>query len=437
MQPDFCHLTSFIKINPELKLLISNILTSNDNFWIVGGCLRNSLLHLPQVDIDLACSGDPTSLAQSWSKEISGHWFWLDSKRQQSRVLLQSGLTLDFAPLRSTTIIKDLYLRDFTVNALALPVDESFPDCQYLDPLNGIKHLEEKRLYCCSPQSFTDDPLRMLKGIRHAVTLDFELSEETLKRMYYSRELLENSAGERIRDELGKIFNSANAVKGVDLLISTGIFDVLFGSGGGNWDGHAAIEKIGDLNEKIDAIGLTDIETLLMIKKNGTFSLRAIFLFSLLVKIYNPENLDELLQKRLRLSRRQKLLIVALQTELGVETVSLLEMIEGQRRQALLAEQLGPFYLEKILFWGVCQNHVTLDRLIEVQKSFLKEQHLEHVPALLNGRRISSLSGCQLGPKIGAWQNKLKLAEIKGEITTISEAEKWLKNKLSFDKKEA
>ncbi|MEE4254000.1 MAG: hypothetical protein V2I50_08160 [Desulfuromusa sp.] len=437
MHHDLFNLISFLNHNPALKLLISNMQQSDNHFWLVGGCLRNSLLDLPQVDIDIACSSDPTVLARAWSHEVSAHWFCLDVNRKQSRVLLPSGLTLDFSPLRSSSIIADLCLRDFTVNAMALPVDTLSTNSLVLDPLDGLSHLHKKQLHCCSDRSFIDDPLRMLKGIRHAVTLDFELSNDTLKQIKASKQLLSNTAGERIRDELSKIFNSDKSIEGVEVLIDTGLLDVLFGAEGKCWNKGRAIREIDELDKKIHQVGLKKIYDLSVLKQTDSFSVRAIFLFSELLKNYEPVKLSKLLHNRLRLSRQQQSLIKELQLKPDLQSLSLLASVEGQRRQALLAEKHGKFFIEKILYWGVCRNLVTLDRAIELHKSFTHEQKRGRVPAMLNGKMISSLLGSDQDSQIGYWQEQLKLAEIKGEISTILEAENWLKSKLSFDKKEA
>ena len=437
MPPIFFSLITFINQNSDLKLLISKMQESNDDFWLVGGCLRNSLLNLPQVDIDIAGSSDPAPLARSWSAEVSGRWFWLDEKRKQCRVLLPSGFTLDFAPLRASSIIKDLYLRDFTVNALALPVDKSFPDSKLLDPLSGINHLQKQQLHSCSGQSFFDDPLRMLKGIRHAVTLEFEISTETQKQIISSKHLLSDMAGERIREELSKIFNSERAVKGLELLIDTDLLGILFGSAGESWDEETAIAKISLLDEKINEAGVAAVENLSALHEADSFSTRAIFLLSQLLNVYLPQDLPGLLHNRLRLSCQQQRLLNELQVQPDLEILSLVGSIEGKRRQALLAERLEPFFFEKILYWAVCEKRVTLNKAVELQKSFNHERTLGHVPALLNGKLISTLLGITQGPQIGKWQEMLKLAEIKGEIDTSLQAENWLKSKLSFDNKEA
>ncbi|MCF6265965.1 MAG: hypothetical protein L3J57_05375 [Desulfuromusa sp.] len=437
MSSDISALTTFINQIPDLKLLNFRIQENCDNFWLVGGCLRNSLLNLPQVDIDIACSGDPTFLAQSWSAEVSGRWFWLDVKRKQSRVLLKNGLSIDFTPLRAPSIIEDLQLRDFTINALALPLDGSFPASEIIDPLSGLNHLEKRQLHSCSIRSFSDDPLRMLKGIRHAATLDFALVAATQQQTASSAPLLVHVAGERIRDELGKILDANNVINGIELLIDTGLLGALFGSASSNWDRDTAVNEISQLNGRIQEVSLTAEGSLPEIGISEMFSSRAIFIFARLLKIYSPHNLSDLLHKRLRLSRNFQRLLEELQAEPNLELFSLAASIDGQRRQALVVEKMEPFACEKIFYWGVCSSLLTLNRALELQKSFTTEQVFGRVPGLLDGKSINALLGDSLNSQIGAWQSELKLAEINGEIENKIAASNWLKNKLSFDNKES
>jgi len=432
----FSTLIKFIDLNPALKLLISRIQESDNDFWLVGGCLRNSLLGLPQVDIDIACFGDPTQLTQLWSAEVAGHWFWLDSKRKQSRVLLADGLTVDFAPLRAPSIIEDLQLRDFTINAFALPLDLSFPDSELIDPLDGVSHLHANKLHSCSAQSFSDDPLRMLKGIRHAVTLEVDLVADTLEQIACSAHLLAPVAGERIREELGKILDDENVVRGVELLVDTGLLAVIFGPAGSDCDSMKAVAAISQLKTKLQDIGLTTGNNLSSGVKSEQLSDRAIFLFARLLKCYSPTDLPDLLHNRLRFSRNLQHLLVQLQAEPDLKFFSLVATIEGQRRQALLVEQLEPFAGEKMVFWGVCSNLFTFERVVELNSAFTAEQQLGRIPDLLNGRLISTFLTNSQSRTIGVWHLRLKLAEINGEIETVRDAENWLKNKLSFDNHE-
>ncbi len=430
MFSEISSLLQFIDLNPDLKSLLSRIQKSEDDFWLVGGCLRNFLLDLPQNDIDIACSGDPTVLTQAWAAEVSGSWFWLDEKRRQSRVLLSNGLVLDFAPLRAPTITKDLQLRDFTINALALPLDQSFPRSELQDPTNGVNDLKIKQLETCSSQSFHDDPLRMLKGLRHAVTLGFTLSTNTQEQIIKSAHLLVQVAGERIRDELGKILDAENVVNGVELLIDTGVLESLLGPAGHHWDRQTTIAEIDHLNAKIEEAGpIAEVDPSAA-ETSELFSTRAIFILARLLNHYSPSDLTALLHQRLRFSRHVQRVIEQLQTSPDEELLSLAATIAGIRRQALLVEQLEPFAVEKMLYWGVYGNRLTRERVEELQHSFATEQKFGRIPDLLDGRFIANHLGDSPNKQIGSWLKQLKLTEINGEISTALEAEKWLESHL-------
>jgi len=429
------NLILFLNENRDLKLLISHMQKSPDDFWLVGGCLRNSILSLPQNDIDITCSGDPTLLIQTWVKEVSAHWFWLDEERRQSRVLLGNGLDLDFTPLRAPTITADLQLRDFTINALALPLDELFPETELLDPTGGVDDLQKRRLATCSPKSLLDDPLRMLKGIRHAVTLGFTLSHDTLEQVRTSAYLITDSAGERVRDELGKIFAADQIVRGVELLIDTGLFSSIFGVADQHWNRKTALVTLKNLSAKVGKEELKIISSSADAENSKQFSIRAVFLLARLLNLYSPADLSNLLHQRLRFSRYSKKMIVELQQPPNLELFSLAAVIDGQRREALLVEQLEPFAEKKMVYWSLCDNLITLERVEELQQSFMSEQKFGRIPDLLNGKRVASLLGGTSNGQISEWLKKIKLAEINGEITTATDAEKWLKDKLSFDKK--
>jgi poly(A) polymerase len=345
-------------------------------------------------------------------------------------VLLKNGLTVDFAPLRAPSIIEDLQLRDFTVNSFALPLNKSFPEAALLDPLDGLNHLRKRQLQLCSGRSFSDDPLRMLKGIRHAVTLGFTLSADTLQQLSFSAHLLSAIAGERIRDELSKILAAENALMGIELLIDTGLFKTLFGPVSIDWDRQVIVDELTNLAAKIHEI---EQATKIKLPESGSselFSNRVLFLLAKVLKYYPPDDLPDLLHNKLRLSRYQQRLIESLQSEPDTELFSLAFSIEGQRLQALIVEQLEPFSFEKLLYWGVCHNLLTLNRALDLQASFTAEQKLGRIPDLLNGRQIAALLQGHQNYQIGEWQIKLKLAEINGEINTFQQAGKWLKNEL-------
>jgi hypothetical protein len=128
-------------------------------------------------------------------------------------------------------------------------------------------------------------------------------------------------------------------------------------------------------------------------------------------------------------------LIEELQSPPNLELLSLATGIVGQRREALFVEQFEPFAEQKMVYWSLSDGLLSLARVGELQQSFAAEQKSGRIPDLINGKLVAALLDGTSNVQIGEWLQKIKLAEINGEISTESEAEKWLKNKLSFDKK--
>lgn len=191
--------------------------------FMVGGSVRDHMLGHPCKDIDLVSAQDPTQLAKALARTFKGHWFSLDSTRNYSRVILTKphACQFDFSPLRAPDLNSDLALRDFTINAMAIDLADlievrtqttssSWKDVQIIDPLNGLEDLTCKRLHLCSETVLDNDPLRILKGLRHCATLGFSLSPATISACIAASQGLAKIAPERIRSEIAGIFSTTH-----------------------------------------------------------------------------------------------------------------------------------------------------------------------------------------------------------------------------------
>ena len=142
--------------------------------WVVGGAVRDELLGREIVDTDVACSS-PELAARLYSRLAGGAVFPLSERHGAWRVAFRTGPTVDFTPLHGETIEDDLATRDFTVNAMARPLEGG----ALVDPLGGEPDLEARRLRAVTPGIFEDDPLRLLRAVRLEDELGFRLDEET------------------------------------------------------------------------------------------------------------------------------------------------------------------------------------------------------------------------------------------------------------------
>lgn len=199
---------------------INNLATQEQlKVYITGGFIRSLLLDhsVEAVDIDLLVTGGKVeSFVEKTAKLLQSSLIELDKNFGIYRVVIKQqekkDKILDFTRLKGRDLTEDLKRRDFTVNSLALElgdyVNKSSLWQQYLIDVNGgLEDLREKKLRMVSREAFQEDPLRLIRAIRLCASLGFHLDGETHEKMFHSRELLKEVSGERIRDELWKIFD--------------------------------------------------------------------------------------------------------------------------------------------------------------------------------------------------------------------------------------
>ena len=191
--------------------------------YVVGGCLRDLLLARKGNDVDIALAGAWRELPSIFAERTGGTFFWLDEERGHSRVIVRDAAqhaTVDFAPLRGESIVEDLALRDFTINALAVPLlgEESL-----IDPIGGLEDIRRKLIRTCAPTAFRDDPLRLVRAFRFATVLGFRIEKATLSLVPEHASLLLQVAGERIRDEFFQILQAPDAAGSMRKMAENGL----------------------------------------------------------------------------------------------------------------------------------------------------------------------------------------------------------------------
>src|SRR5438105_9549113 len=133
---------------------------ADEEAWFVGGAVRDELLGRPIVDVDVVCR-DPAAAARAYAKRAGGFPFALSEQHSSWRVVLDGRRTVDFTPVHGS-IESDLARRDFTVNAIAIPVEGG----EHVDPSGGREDLQLRLLRAVSETVFADDPLRPLRAVR-------------------------------------------------------------------------------------------------------------------------------------------------------------------------------------------------------------------------------------------------------------------------------
>ncbi|AFU72246.1 CCA tRNA nucleotidyltransferase [Bifidobacterium asteroides DSM 20089] len=210
---------------------------------LVGGPVRDLLLHRPSHDLDFCTSARPEQF-----EPILRHWgsgFWDMGRKFGTLGALRRRPDGTEVKVEVTTYRRDTYdpdsrkpevdygdslegdlsRRDFTVNAMALRV----PDLVFVDPYRGANDLAKQvlRTPVDPRQSFDDDPLRMMRAVRFVAQLGFTIAPETAEAITRMTDRISIVSAERIRDELTKLMLSDHPVQGIEALVQSGLADIV------------------------------------------------------------------------------------------------------------------------------------------------------------------------------------------------------------------
>lgn len=175
---------------------------------LVGGAVRDGLLGrlAERPDLDLVVVPEALALARSLARRLGGSFVALDAERSIARLVLQ-GWTIDLARRVGDSLAADLDRRDFTINAMALPLPLSPGQAPpaLVDPHGGRADLAAGRLVAIREANLLEDPLRLLRGVRLAAELDFVIEPTTWGWMERHHGRLGAVAGERVLAELERL----------------------------------------------------------------------------------------------------------------------------------------------------------------------------------------------------------------------------------------
>jgi putative nucleotidyltransferase with HDIG domain len=230
-----------------VKQLTSSILDIFGEAHLVGGALRDAALRSSFSDIDLAVPGrsDFKTRVCKLSSVLNAACFPLDEENLVYRLKTRRApfLQLDIAPYQGPDLNADLRRRDFTVNAMALPLERGlkfvveasgaarlagFERGKIIDPTGGLVDLKKKLLTAAGPRAFSEDPLRTLRAFRLAAQLGFKLPASTLKQLKASARHINTSSPERIHDELLLLLESPDSAGWLRQMHKTGLLCSIF-----------------------------------------------------------------------------------------------------------------------------------------------------------------------------------------------------------------
>ena len=463
--------------------------------YLVGGVVRDALLDRQTKDIDVAVDADIQVVGRDLASAVNGRFVPLDPAGEVVRIVVRSNDVETTVDLNSvaTGLDDDLARRDFTLDALAVPLSkgatEPGPGEQVIDRYDGLSDLDTGLIRAVSPGVFEDDPVRLLRAVRLAVQLRFRLDDDTAVRIRSDAHLLSQVAGERVRDELLKLLAEPGSTESVKLLDNLGLLDKvlpqLTESRGVSqprehyWDvlGHlyetpGQVERILDVPTdgdgwianavpRFDSIDGYFSETV----SDGHSRKTLLKLAGLLHDIAKPAtktieesgrirflghhtlgaDMTEAILKRIRLSGR------------GVELVRL--MVEHHLRPSQMAQKgemptgraIYRYYRDvgdaaiDTLYLNMADYLAARGPLLEreewsqhcgvvghILREGLRQNAPEVLPKLITGHDIMEAVSLSPGPEVGLLLDVVREAQAAGEVTTKEEAIDLVKTRLEL-----
>lgn len=227
---------SLIERAPLASSLAAAYKSAGYKLALVGGPVRDAILGRLGNDLDFTTDALPLEskkILKSWGENIwdTGIEFGTVAAKRGDTTVEVTTYRSDKYDLESRKpevefgkdIAGDLSRRDFTVNCMALELTTATPE--FIDPFDGLSDLAKKilRTPVTPEQSFSDDPLRMMRAARFASQLNFAIEESTLRAMKDMAERISIVSAERVRDEFSKLLMSANPRSGITIMVETGL----------------------------------------------------------------------------------------------------------------------------------------------------------------------------------------------------------------------
>jgi poly(A) polymerase len=228
---------------PVLEIVANAAAELGVEAYVIGGFVRDLILKRNSKDIDIVSIGSGIELAELVASQLGPDVFVSIYKTFGTAQIRQGDLEIEFVGARKEsyradsrkpavedgTLSDDQNRRDFTINAMGISLDKkSFGDL--IDPFDGIRDLRKKILRTpLEPEvTFSDDPLRMMRAIRFASQLNFDIEPNTFDAIIKMKDRISIVSMERISDELNKIILSPTPSYGFKLLFHAGLLAIIF-----------------------------------------------------------------------------------------------------------------------------------------------------------------------------------------------------------------
>lgn len=229
--------------HPVFKLAGEVAASENLEVYVIGGFVRDAIIHRESNDIDIVVVGNGIQFAEKVAQKIGNDTKVTVFKNFGTAMLKYNDLDIEFVGARKESYRRnsrkpivengslkdDQERRDFTINALAISLSkDTYGDL--IDPFGGMDDIRQKiiRTPLEPDKTFSDDPLRMIRAIRFATQLGYTIEEHTFLSIERNKERITIVSKERIADELHKIMLSRKPSVGFYLLDQSGLLELIF-----------------------------------------------------------------------------------------------------------------------------------------------------------------------------------------------------------------
>lgn len=374
--------------------------------YLVGGVVRDLLLDRESRDMDLSVVGDASRFADELAVRLGGEVVGR-SQFMTYKISIEDAV-LDVATARSETyerpgalpsvspgtIRDDLARRDFSINAMAVALEEGTSD-DPIDPFKGRDDLRAGLVRVLHSESFADDATRMLRAVRYGARLGFRIEPETLKLFRRYMDHLHDISANRLRHEFELMLREPNLAAVVESALSVGVLRAVHPSLEPGPAALAAIRRLGDEPPSEE---------------------RSLLVGSLLT-LGSSETETRRLAIRLNLGSRWRTVIRDSQTLSGVIT----SLARSQLVNSALYEELVSHDTTAIRSVSLASEDAAV---VDILILYLDE--LSHVETELRGEDIMAM-GVEQGPAVGECLRKLKAALLDGAVSDRAGEERFVR----------
>ena len=441
--------------NPIFKTVSKIADELNYPTYVVGGWVRDLLLNRKQTetDIDFLCVGSGIKLAKNIAERLGGKANYKIFKNFGTAMINFEGETYEFVGARKEsyrsnsrkpivengTLQDDQNRRDFTINALAIQLNKSYFG-KLMDPFSGTKDLENKiiRTPLSADITYSDDPLRMMRAIRFATQLGFEIEKKSLNSIKKNAERLNIVSIERITDEFNKIMLCSKPSIGINLLYITELLQQFFPEvsnlkGVDVKNGHAhkdnfyhTLEVLDNISENSEILWLRWAALLHDIAKPKTKKYYKNQGWTFHGHEFSGSKMVPNIFKNLKLPLNEKMKYVKKLVLLHLRPIVLAQDIVTDSAVRRLLFDAGDDIDDLMM---LCDADITSKNPKKVAKYLnnfqlvrkkLKEveekDHIRNWQPPINGDEIMDFFGIKAGREIGIIKNAIKEAILEGEI---------------------